>query len=817
MKRRTAWSALGLGMLLVVTGIGFGLGQAATAVTSVASGNWTNPAIWSTGVVPGATDAVTVAVGTSVTYDAANATVSGVTIAAGGMLTFNPGASATLKTNANVVVDGTLVMRPASASVQHLLQFVNVNEAAFTGQTMTPDMVTATDVGLWVENHGRLDLVGTQKTGWTKAVGAIAQGATSVTLATTPVGWAAGDTITIAPTQAPTVGAAAFTGFDESTLTAVNGATLTLGTATARPHPQVNGQWTAEVANLTRNVRIEGTATGRAHIMSMGDRPQTINYVGIRYMGPRANHLGFMSRYGLHLHFMGDGSRGSQVIGTVARDIGNHAFVPHASHGVTFRDDVTYNTIGEAYWWNDLPSTGAVKTNDVLYDHDLAANVNSDGQDEAQRLAGFDLLSGDQNTIRNSTAVGVHGGFQASGFIWPSPNSAEGHGLWDFSEGNVGHNNTSDGIFNWQNNLDPHIVANFTGYHNGQYGIENGAYSQRFRYENSILYGNGKAGLNLMATGANRFENMTIDGAGISAHLVNSYDHHTDGTTLDPIVISHSTFANATSSVLDFGTPFAPNLPAVVSLEYSTIVNVPTDVTFAADTQASNVAYVQPNATSAERVTPTGRTVVAPYAVSSDIAPPQVALVSPTGGTQVSGAVAVQASTYDQAGVTKVELFVDGALTDTVTAAPFTTHWNAPLTSGLHHLMLRAWDAAGHSSESNVVTVSTGCPFAACPTPTADTMPPIVRLVPLVKDGQDKPDAETVQIMGRSEDIGGQVVEVDFYFNGALSRADTNEPFLMPSWLTTSYPNGTYTWTAVAIDSSGNRWNAAPVTVTVQH
>jgi hypothetical protein len=820
---RTYRLALCLPLLVVLALVALCLqmtrSDAATSAVSVASGNWSNPAVWNTGVVPGATDTVTIASGHSVTYDVTSSQVSGVTVTPGATLTFDPAASRTLKTTANVVVQGRLVMHPASATVQQLLQFVNVDESKFTGQTMTPDMVTATDVGLWTEGHGQLDLVGTQKTGWTRAAGTVASGATSVTVSPVPVGWVVGDEVSIAPTQAPTVGAASYTGFDTTTISAISGGTVTLAAPTARQHPQVNGQWNAEVMDLTRNVRIEGTAGGRAHVMNMGDRPQIIDYVGIRYMGPESTDPatgrknGFLSRYGLHFHFMGDGSRGSMVVGTVVRDTGNHAYVPHASHGITFRDDIAFNTTSDAYWWNDTPNGSAPESHDILWDHDMAASIHPFTAGQAVRLSGFALMAGVHNTIRDSVATGVDGSTQASGFMWPESPAQQGHGIWIFDQGNVAHNNDQDGIFTWQNNHEPHVIANFVGYYNTQFGIDNGAYGNRFRYENSTLYGNGRAGIDVQAVGPNRFENITIDGAGISKYGVESHDHNSDGTAVTdgPISLYRNTFKNLTVSAVGFTKSGGKFKNGWVSLEYPTLVNVPTDFTFTADANPTDLGWTQTSATSAEQVTAGGRSAIAPYSVPIDVSPPQVD-TSLDGGQQVSGTVSVPATVYDLSGTSKVELYLDGVLADTASAAPFTTSFAAPSGAGLHQVMLRAYDTTGHSNDSRYVTVSTGCAFYTCAPPPTDTVRPVIRIV---QPDAGVPVTGTRSINAVVEDVGGTVVKVDFYVDGALKRTATAPAWIMPTWTTTNVPNGNHTLTAVATDSHGNVGSSTPVVVTV--
>jgi hypothetical protein len=88
-----------------------------------------------------------------------------------------------------------------------------------------------------------------------------------------------------------------------------------------------------------------------------------------------------------------------------------------------------------------------------------------------------------------------------------------------------------------------------------------------------------------------------------------------------------------------------------------------------------------------------------------DTTPPVVSITSPTGGT-VSGNVSVLVSTTDNVGVVKVSLYVDGALVSTATSSPFTNKWTTKrAASGAHTLQCKAYDAAGNSGLSSVVTV----------------------------------------------------------------------------------------------------------------
>src|SRR5262249_46800222 len=239
--------------------------------------------------------------------------------------------------------------------------------------------------------------------------------------------------------------------YDERTITAISGSTVTLSSPLTYDHPVVNGTWHAEVLNLSRNVKIHGSSTGRTHIaFTMTTQPQTVRNVEIYNTGPRKDKNGHgvpditAGRYGLPIHHAGDASRGSLFENVVVRNSGSHAFVAHDSHGVTFRNTISHNTYEDAYWWD---AGDGNNTNDVLIDHAVASKVLhrgllvNDDQDGPPRTAGFRLGNGNGNTLINSVAIGVTGGqlvaSQTSGFKWPE-NTIDS--VWTFNH-NVAHNN----------------------------------------------------------------------------------------------------------------------------------------------------------------------------------------------------------------------------------------------------------------------------------------------------------------------------------------------------------------------------------------
>jgi hypothetical protein len=74
------------------------------------------------------------------------------------------------------------------------------------------------------------------------------------------------------------------------------------------------------------------------------------------------------------------------------------------------------------------------------------------------------------------------------------------------------------------------------------------------------------------------------------------------------------------------------------------------------------------------------------------------------GATVARGRVTtIQASASDNAGVVRVEFYVNSALKCTATAAPYSCAWNVPAKPGVTYtLVARAYDAANNSATSTI-------------------------------------------------------------------------------------------------------------------
>ncbi len=575
-------------------------------VASVKSGKWSDASVWG-GKIPGSADTPVISSGHSIVFDLATTQVAGVNVSASATLTFDPAKTGTLQTSKNVVVLGKLVMKPSSSSIVHTLRFTGISETNFVGGGMD---VMASDVGLWVMGAGSLDLVGSSKTSWTNASGSISQGASSISVKSA-TNWKAGDTIVIAPTEPPTVGSA-YSSFDEANINSVSGSSVSLSKSTARPHPQVNSKWTAEVMNLTRNVNIEGTASGRSHIFVRSSSKHTIRYVCMRYLGPRKNRGGdsttelVAGRYGIHFHHCMEGSRGTIVEGCVIRDTNNHSYVPHISHGITFLKNIAYNVQEMAFWWDP-----GDPTHDVLYDGNIVAkcsyvprSLNMNAEDSPTfSSSGFALNTGDGNSCINNVVVAGGMGDPGDGgaYNWEA---VINEGVWIFTN-NIAHNNDC-GLRVWQNSTRNHVIDDFTCYHN-RVGMFHGAYANSYTYNRGFFYG---CGMQIKAASTNsnrvRIENFVMDGAGIAPYGIEVIHSPLPGER--PVFVRNCTIKNyKTAAVLDSAGPEVHS----TDLIQCTIEGA---ITVASGAASGETIRVQPKSGQPYKITKSGKSNITTFA-----------------------------------------------------------------------------------------------------------------------------------------------------------------------------------------------------------
>jgi hypothetical protein len=94
-------------------------------------------------------------------------------------------------------------------------------------------------------------------------------------------------------------------------------------------------------------------------------------------------------------------------------------------------------------------------------------------------------------------------------------------------------------------------------------------------------------------------------------------------------------------------------------------------------------------------------------AVTVDAQPPATSVTSPSDGSTVSGTVTVSASASDDAGVSRVDFYKDGALLGSDNSAPYSLKWDTAKDAvGSHTLNTTAFDVAGNLANSAPVSVT---------------------------------------------------------------------------------------------------------------
>ncbi len=197
-----------------------------------------------------------------------------------------------------------------------------------------------------------------------------------------------------------------------------------------------------------------------------------------------------------------------------------------------------------------------------------------------------------------------------------------------------------------------------------------------------------------------------------------------------------------------------------------------------------------------------GAVLIDPNPTQPDTTAPSVSITWPTAGASVSGTVSVTAAATDNVGVTKVELYVDGALIATDTASPYGAAWNTSgVAGGNHTAMAKAYDAAGNVGTSATVTFSVTQP---------DTTAPAVSIT---APAAGSTVSGTVTVTASASDNVG-VTKVEIYIDSALKVTDTAAPYAY-SWNTSGAAAGNHSIVAKAYDAAGNVGTSASDTVTI--
>ena len=187
--------------------------------------------------------------------------------------------------------------------------------------------------------------------------------------------------------------------------------------------------------------------------------------------------------------------------------------------------------------------------------------------------------------------------------------------------------------------------------------------------------------------------------------------------------------------------------------------------------------------------------------VPADTQPPTVGITSPGSGSTVKGSVAVNVAATDNFGVTRVDLYLDGALFASDTTAPFAFSWDSTtVADGNHSIEARAIDAAGNSATSAAVNVTVNN--------AVDTTPPTISAISPV-NGSSIAGLRRVTITASATD-NIAVGRMELYVDGTLKSAVAGK-LLSWNWDLRKVATGSHTILIKSFDTSGNMASAANV------
>jgi hypothetical protein len=336
-------------------------------IKSAKSGPWSAAATWEGNAVPAGGARVLIREGHTITYDLkSDAVVRGINVAGTlafatdkdtvlnvGLIKIQPGEEYSedgfdcdghaAKPEAGKPVPALLVGTPDAPIVKAAL--IRLHHVEGMNKETCPAIVCC---------GGRMDFHGQPLSrAWVKLGAAAKPGDTLVSLAEEVKGWKAGDRIIITGTQVH--GNAKTESLTEERLvTVIDGTKLTLDKALAMAHAG-DGEYRAEVANLSRNVVVESAAPDgvRGHTMYHKHSAGSLRYAEFRHLGKKD----ILGKYAIHFHLCRDTMRGSSVVGCSVWDSHNRWVTIHGTDYLVVRDNVGYKSVGHGYFLEDGTET----------------------------------------------------------------------------------------------------------------------------------------------------------------------------------------------------------------------------------------------------------------------------------------------------------------------------------------------------------------------------------------------------------------------------------------------------------------------------
>jgi hypothetical protein len=377
MQSRAAVKSFALGACLTL-GVVLASGARSRAadgglIRSARSGDWSAPATWEGGKVPGAGARVQIRPGHQVVYDANSPEVIRA-VFVGGTLRFAPDRDTRLDVGLLKIQAGedtseegfdcdAHLMAPAVGAPKPTLEIgtpdrpIDAGHTALVRLTYVQGMDAKSSPAI-VDCGGRMELHGQPMSRtWVKLAQTASSGAAELEISEPVSGWTPGDRLVITTTTRQrgnkgTLKASVrdWTQTEERILKSVSGARLILDEPLQFEHLG-EGTHRAEVADLSRNVVVESADPKgvRGHTMYHRGSAGSISYAEFRHLGKE----GELGRYSLHFHRVGDTMRGASVIGASIWDSANRWITIHGTNYLVVRDCVGYRSTGHGFFLED--------------------------------------------------------------------------------------------------------------------------------------------------------------------------------------------------------------------------------------------------------------------------------------------------------------------------------------------------------------------------------------------------------------------------------------------------------------------------------
>lgn len=242
---------------------------------------------------------------------------------------------------------------------------------------------------------------------------------------------------------------------------------------------------------------------------------------------------------------------------------------------------------------------------------------------------------------------------------------------------------------------------------------------------------------------------------------------------------------------------------------FATDTSSPYSVTFNTTTLSNGTHTFKAKAYDAAGFSTVSSVVSVTVYNAPDTMAPTVSLTAPANGATVMGSIPVTASASDNYWVTKVEFYKDSDATAfaTDTSSPYSVTFNTTtLSNGTHTFKAKAYDAAGFSTTSAVISVTVNNP--------SDTTAPTVSIT---SPANGASVTGTIPVTATATD-NYSVTKVEFYRDSSSTpfATDTTSPYSV-SLDTATLSDGNHTFTAKAYDAAGNTKISSSVSVTVSN